>query len=80
MYHVFKWNKRRVALQLVTKKGLSRWDDADVPAFWKTKSAATAWAKVHIGSRDGIRDWEVKGCLGRFCGLGSCPGRNGEAE
>ena len=76
MYHVFKWNDRRVALTLVTKKALNRWDDCEVPAVWQTKAAAHAWAKEHLGrTESGRLRYKVLECEGADCGLGSCPGR-----
>ena len=76
MYHVMKWNPRRVALQLVTKKPFSRWDTDPAPAFWNTRSAANAWAKQHIGQTEsGLAGYMVLACEGADCGLGSCPNR-----
>ena len=76
MYHVFKWNARRIALTLVTKKPLSRWDDCEVSAVWETRAAANAWAKQHIGlTESGRQSYKVLECEGADCGLGSCPGR-----
>lgn len=76
MYHVMKWNARRVALTLVTKKTFSRWDDCEVPAVWETRAAANKWAKTHIEpSESGRAGYMVIACEGADCGLGFCPGR-----
>ena len=76
MYHVYKWNTRRVALTLVTKKTMSRWDDCEVPAVWEKKAAANAWASAHIGrTESGRPGYKVFECEGADCGLGSCPER-----
>ena len=69
MYHVWKYNLRRRALMMLTRKTFRRWDPGEhihVPAIWQTRAAANAWARDHIGQGN----FKVLECEGvETCGM-----------
>ena len=50
---------------MVTRKSLGRWDDAQVPAVWKSKQAAHKWGLGRFGKGN----FFVVECEGPECGM-----------
>ena len=65
MYHVWKFDSRKRALYQVGKKRISRWDNAETVAVWKTKQAAYKWGLVEYGKGN----FMVMACTGKSCGI-----------
>jgi len=65
-YHVWRFDRRRRLLWMVTGKRLSRHDPVTVPAVWETRSAAKSYATAEWGRGA----FMVRACEGDRCGMG----------
>lgn len=68
MFHVWRFDRRRRVLFMVTQKRLSRWDSARVGAVWIDRQSAHAWAREHVGAGK----FRVFACEGERCGMAEC--------
>ena len=66
-YHVWRLDRRRRLLWMVTAKSARGDPGIRVPAVWETRTAANAYAADHFG-RGNFRVFQ---CEDQLCGMGA---------